>query len=335
MKSYVVDLLICPDCHSSLEWQIEEKSENEIEKAEARCTGCSAVYPVEEGIGIFLTPDLPRKDMWAQVDSQIAIHLSAHPDLEKQLLEGPLEDLSPTDQHFRAMIMDERGRFGEASVIENLANKNLYTRDYMDCWRSQTDHVMDSLATLKGPLVDLASGRCYLVERIVETFRRHVIATDFSLAVLRRDRKFFQFRGLDAFVSFLAFDARKTPFKNGSIATMTTNLGLSNIEDPGELVNELKRIIDGTLLAITHFFPEDDEENRKVIEQVGVEAFIYQESALGYFIEANWKASVENACSGKALPTPASRIFEGARADGLPVAPTELIWGTIRALSTS
>jgi len=335
MKSYVIELLECPDCHAQLDWHIEAETDNQIEKAQARCSDCAAVYHVRDGIGIFLTPDLPRNDMWAQVDSQLAAHLREHPDLEKQLMEYPVENLSPTDQHFRALILDERGSFGEAWEIEVQANNNLYTPEYMDCWRSQTDYVLESLTSFDGPIVDLASGRCYLVEKIVNRLRRQVIATDFSLAVLRRDRKFFHFLGVDEFVSFLAFDARKTPFKNNMIRTMTTNLGLPNIEDPGGLVNELRRIIDGTLLAITHFFPEDDEANRQVIEDAGIEAFVYYKSALRYLDEADWLAKVENICTGPALPTPPSTIFEGARADGLPVAPTELTWGTIRAVSNA
>ncbi|MGD2252933.1 MAG: methyltransferase domain-containing protein [Anaerolineales bacterium] len=333
MKPYVIDMLECPECHAQLDWRIEVEADNQIEAAEARCSGCEAVYHVRDGIGIFLTPDLPRKDMWAQVESHLAIHLRENPDLEKQLLQGPVEQLSPTDQHFRAMILDERGRFGEAREIEERANQNMYTPGYLACWQSQMDHVLESLASLDGPIVDLASGRCYLVEEIIRRLQRQVIATDFSLAVLRRDRSYFKLLGLDEFVSFLAFDARKTPFKDGAITTMTTNLGLPNIEDPGSLMIELKRIVGGTLLAITHFFPEDDEPNRQVIEDAGLDAFNYQDSALRYFGESGWIPIIENACTSPALPTPESTIFEGARADGLPVAPTELKWCTIRATS--
>lgn len=161
--------------------------------------------------------------------------------------------------------------------------------------------------------------------------RRPVIATDFSPSVLRRNRKYFQFLELDHLVSFLAFDARKTPFKNGAIEIMTTNVGLANIENPGDLLSELKRIISGTLLAISHFYPENEDVNRKAIEEAGLEAFTFKESALQYFSAFGWSVKVENSRMAKALPTPPSVIFEGARADGLPVAPTELEWCTLHA----
>jgi len=72
--------------------------------------------------------------------------------------------------------------------------------------------------------------------------------------------------------------------------------------------------------------------NRKAINEIGLEAFTYKESALQYFSASGWSAKVENSYVARALPTSPSVIFEGARADGLPVAPTELEWCTLRAL---
>lgn len=333
MKKYVLDMLECPVCHHQLEWQIASKSQDRIEQAEAICSGCEAMYPVRDGIGIFLTPDLSRNDTWEQVDSQVILYLKDHPDIEKQLMDGPVEKLSPTDQQFRAMVLDERGQFAEGKKTEELANTNLYTSEYMAAWNSQFEYVIENLSAISGSIVDLASGRCYLVEKIVGQLQRPVIATDFSPSALRRDRKYFQFLELDDFVSFLAFDARKTPFKKDAIDIMTTNVGLANIEKPGDLLSELKRIISGTLLAVSHFYPENDDVNRKVIEEAGLEAFTFKESAMQYFSASGWSMKVENAYVAKALPTPPSIIFEGARADLLPIAPTELEWCTLRASS--
>jgi len=331
LKKYVAELLECPICHHQLYWKIDVESMDRIEQAEAICSGCEAMYPVRDGIGILLTPDLSRNDTWEQVDNQVVLYLRDHPDIEKQLMDGPVEKLAPTDQQFRAMVLDELGQFAEGRKTEELANSNLYTSEYLAAWNSQFEYVLENLNAFSGPIVDLASGRCYLVEKIVSQLRRPVIATDFSPSVLGRNRKYFQFLGWDDFVSFLAFDARKTPFKKGAIEVMTTNVGLANIEDPGDLLSELKRIISGTLLAVSHFYPEDDDVNRKAINEIGLEAFTYKKSALQYFSASGWSAKVENSYAARALPTPPSVIFEGARADGLPVAPTELEWCTLRA----
>lgn len=333
MKKYLVEMLECPICHHQLNWQIEIEKEDQIEQAEAYCSSCDAMYPVIDGIGIFLTPDLPRKDLWGEVDSQLSLYLKSHPEHEKKLMGGPAEDLSPTDQQFRALVLDDRGNYEEGKKVEELAHKSMYTSEYKDCWDSQIDYVLGSLGEFDGPIVDLASGRCYLVEKLVSQLNRPVVATDFSPSVLRRDRKYFQYFELDHLVSFLAFDARKTPFRDGSIEIMTTNIGLPNIEDPGDLMNEIKRIVSSTFLAISHFFPIEDDQNHEVIKQAGIEAFVYKESAMNYFSVSGWKTKIENSCVANALPTPESKIFEGARADGLPVAPTKLEWCTIRSES--
>ena len=130
MKKYLLEMLVCPICHNQLDWQIEFEKDDVIEQAEAGCSGCNSTYPVIDGIGIFLTPDLPRNDLWGEVESQLSLYLKSHPEDEKKLMEGAVEDLSPTDQHFRALMMDERGEFGEGKKVEELANKNLYTSEY-------------------------------------------------------------------------------------------------------------------------------------------------------------------------------------------------------------
>ena len=57
---------------------------------------------------------------------------------------------------------------------------------------------------------------------------------------------------------------------------------------------------------------------------------MYKGKALEHFSEKGFEIKIENACQAESLPTPESEIFEGARADGLPVAPTTLEWCTIR-----
>ena len=118
MKKYLVDMLECPHCHHRLKWKIETETEDQIEQAEAHCSTCGASYPIKEGIGIFLTPDLQRKDLWGEVESQLSLYLKSHPDHERKLMAGPAENLSPTDQQFRAMVLDERGEFEEARRVE-------------------------------------------------------------------------------------------------------------------------------------------------------------------------------------------------------------------------
>ena len=338
MHTYLIEMLECPACHGELEWSIAERNENRIEAAEAHCKACTATYPVRDGIGLFLTPELPRNDLWEQAESGLVQHLREHPELERQLMEVPLDTLAPTDQFFRALVLEERGNYIEAQLVEGSANKGLYTPEYINCWNSQSDYVVEWLSTTDGPIVDLASGRCYLVERLARRLKRPVVATDFSPGVLRRDRRRLESFGLYDHVSLLAFDARRTPFRDGAVVTLTTNLGLANIEEPGSLLRELRRIVASVFLAISHFFPEEDESNAKVIREAGLEKLLYRRTALEHYAGAGWEVEVKNACVGKASPTPPGVVLEGARIDGLPVKDTYLEWcvlvGTSKVLAS-
>ena len=330
MHTYLIEMLECPVCRGELKWKISERSEQRIVAAKAVCQACAAIYSVRDGIGLFLTPDLSRNDLWERMDSGLVRYLREHPALERQLLETPLEKLNPADQFFRALVLEARGNYREARTAEEAANLSLYTLEYLTCWTGQFDYVIAQLAATSGPIVDLASGRCYLVEILANRLQRPVVATDFSPTVLRHNRRRLEQSGVYDAVSLLAFDARHTPFKAGSVATLTTNLGLPNIEAPGALLTELRRIVDGVFLAISHFYAESDEANAPAIRAAQLDTLLYKRSALQQYREAGWEVDVKNARIGAAQPTPKSNVLEGASIDGLPVAATDLEWCVLR-----
>jgi len=331
MHEILIPLLACPACHGELTWSITERLGEHVETAEARCTSCGADYPVREGIGLFLTPDLPRRDLWEEVESQLLKHLREHPEVERQLMDVPLAALSPADQFFRALVLEERGDYAGAKAAEERANAQLYTPEYRACHESQMAYVLEQVADAPGPIVDLASGRGGLVERLARQVPQPIIASDFSLQVLRRNRRWLKFFGLHDRVSLLAFDARRTPFKDGAITTLTTNLGLPNIEEPGNLLQELRRVVSGTFLAISHFYPEDDEANAAVIHQLELSPLLFRRPALKQFGAAGWQVEAANPCRGLARPTPTGVVLEGAGIDALPVAETLLEWSVLVA----
>jgi SAM-dependent methyltransferase len=175
------------------------------------------------------------------------------------------------------------------------------------------------LARLDGPVVDLASGRCLLLERL----NVPAVATDVSPLVLARARE----RGVAD--EALAFDARRTPFADGAVETMTTFLGLANVEDPGPLFGELRRVVSGRLLAIHMLYPEGDA-NAEAIAAMRLERLLYREPFLDGLAAAGWDARVVFECRAKALPTPVGEVLQSA-IDGLPVAPTEIDWVVVEA----
>jgi ubiquinone/menaquinone biosynthesis C-methylase UbiE len=226
---------------------------------------------------------------------------------------------------------------------------------YLACLSNQRQFVVTHEASSLEPIVDLASGRGDLVEALVragagrrvpaglwsriaaiwskrwQAYGYPIIASDFSPRILRRDRRWLEYFGLYDQVSLLAFDARRTPFKDGAISKMTTNLGPPNIDQPEVLLPELRRVVSGRLLAITQFYPEDDVANVAAIGAEGRSTMLFQQKALDAFSAAGWQPVLENICKGPAHPTPVGTVLEGVRIDGLPVADTILEWGVLVA----
>ena len=133
MHSYLLEMLECPKCHGKLDWNISEQSSDRIEVAEACCNECSATYPVRDGIGVFLTTDLKRNDLWEQADKGLEQYLKQNPVLEQMLMDVPLETLSPVDQHYRGVILEDRGDTDAAQAAFDIARKGLYSVDTIRC----------------------------------------------------------------------------------------------------------------------------------------------------------------------------------------------------------
>lgn len=332
MQKYIVDWLVCPACHGDLSWSIDHATPERIVEATAHCSTCDAAYNVRDEIGIFLTPDLPRNDLWEQAESGLTRYLREHPDLEQRLMHAPLDTLNPADQFFRMMLLEERGDYAAAWAIKEHALPRLYTEAYITGWQRQIAYVVERVTANPGPVVDLACGRGYLVEKLIAHGQNPIIATDFSPVVLRRNRAAWQSLGLYDRISLLAFDARRTPFKTDSVATITTNLGLPNIEQPGALLDELHRVVSGEFLVISHFFPPEDSANAAVIREQGLETFLYENKTRAQFRATGWTVELVNGFSGPAKPTPEGEIIP-ARIDGLPTADTTLQWYTVIARS--
>jgi uncharacterized protein YbaR (Trm112 family) len=331
VQDYLIDWLQCPSCRKDLRWTIAEQHGDRIEQAEARCTGCAAHYPVIEGIGLFITSGPERDDLWEQVESGLIQYLRQHPDIERQLMDVPLKSLGAADQFFRALVLEERGDYAGAKVAEEVARVSLYTPAYQACLQSQVDYVLEKLAKVTAPIVDLASGRCSLVEKLASTVPGPIVATDFSPRVLRRDRRWLEAKGLYDRVSLLAFDARQTPFKDGVVEILTTYLGLPNIREPGPLFEELRRIVSGKFLAVSHFYPDREDGNAKAIRAAGLENLLFSDPALAHFRQAGFQVELANRCQGKAQPTPKGAVLQGAVVDGFPVEETVLEWCVLEA----
>lgn len=331
MQRFLMDWLVCPQCHAELQWNVAYEKNEEVEEAQAVCSGCHHSYPVREGIACFLTDKLKRTDLWEQSESELLRFLNQNSEIRGQLLYSPPEKLAPADRFYRLMVLEEMGDFSQSNTLEASALQSLYTAEYLACWNRQLDDVANRALQSGFPAVDVASGRGYFVERLVQRGLPNLVATDFSLSVLRSSRKKFQKNYPGVSLSFIAMDARHTPFRDQSIPMLTTNLGLANIQQPGALLVELRRVCSGSLMAIHHFYPAEDEIHAKAFSELKMDTLLNEELLLKEFQQNHWQAELINECYSNALPTPKSVLLDGATIDTFPLHPVKLKWVTIRA----
>lgn len=332
MHNYLQEMLACPTCHGDLKWEIVQTDANRILKANTTCQSCGAEYPIRDGIGLFLPSDVPRDDLWAQVDSKLVSFFRQQPEIEQRLLNDPLESLNPADQFFRSMLLESKGDFETAKTVADEAFQKLYTPEMLACGERQMQFVVDAVVNSNDPIVDLASGRGYLVEKLIKSnIQNPIIMTDFSPQILRRNRQWYSQFGLYDPLSLIACDARYLPFKDASVAILTTYLGLANISEPGTILAEWKRILAGTLYAVSHLYAENDDANSGAIRKIGLETFLFEHSTISAFAEVGWTIDIPSRCRARAMPTPKSEFVDDLGIDGLPVAETEIEWCVVTA----
>ena len=284
------------------------------------------------GIAAFLPSPPGPEDLWASADRETAEFLATDPDRARRLMDEPVERLHPTDLLVRALVHDARREFGTAKAAADRAMEGLYTPECRAASRDQMRHLRERLEGRPGLVVDLASGRGSLLEFLLPGTSREWVGTDLSTTVLLRDRRYFDdFLGLGSRLSLLAFDARRTPFADRSVPTLVTNLGLANVEDPGALLDELRRVVSGELLAITHFYPDREGPNAEEIRRRKLDPLLHRGPALRAFEAAGFSVTVTHPVLAMARPTPPGILLPEVRPDRLPVVETPLEWCTLVA----
>lgn len=230
------------------------------------------------------------------------------------------------------MILEEYGHYVEAHTVTQKAMQGIYVPQYLSSQQQQRNYVVEKISNAQSPIVDIASGRGYLVQAMLEAGHKQVVASDFSPTILRRNRSYYEHLGLYDGLSLIACDARMMPFKNKSIPTLTTFVGLGNIEEPGDVLQELRRIASDTFWAISEFYPDNDDDNAHIIRENGLDKLMFENQLLENFNRSNWHVEIENRHGVHIEPTPVSDIL-GLGIDGLPAKATEIATCTIVAKS--
>jgi SAM-dependent methyltransferase len=281
------------------------------------CASCGVEYAASDGIPLLVPPGSDVADLWEEAESGLSRVLRENPELERALLSSPPAELAPADAFLRALVLEERGDGAEFDA----AFARLYPPETLACIGSQIDALCERVLEEPGLVVDLASGRGVLLQRLQRAVAGTLVATDVSPRVLRRARR----RGIEA----IACDVRRLPFADGSVDCATTFLGLNNVEQPGSLLAELRRVAK-RLLAV-HLVYEPGTANDRDLQELELASLAYREPFVEALAEAGWRAEIASSCTALLQPTPVGVLLEGAVIDRLPVEPVEATWLTIDA----
>ncbi|MFL5938643.1 MAG: class I SAM-dependent methyltransferase [Gaiellaceae bacterium] len=242
------------------------------------------------------------------------------------MLESPLDELNGADLFLRATVLEERHGYAAAHEAYTLADARLYTAEVREARDAMFARVVELVSGGDGTLVDIATGRGTLLERLLEATERPLVATDVSETVLGRVRARFGTQRID----YVVTDARTLPFEDGSVATLVSHLGLANVPDADPLLRELRRV--GRELFATHvFFRDDDDRNLAAAHELGLHGLATRDAALSAFATAGWPAVVDLAREVHAEPTPVSELVPGVGIDVLPAVPASVTWCVIVA----
>jgi len=329
MHKHYIDMLVCPVCQNELEWHIKEENEDRIINANISCSSCHEEYEVRDEIAVFLTNQLARNDLWEQGESGLEKYFKEEPEIYEKLMNTPEEELNGTDYWYKASYFEMKRDFSTSSKMYEQAFKKIYTQEYIDGWDSQMDFIIKNIKDNE-PVVDIASGKGYLVERLLRQTENYIVATDFSPTILLRNKEYYKYKDLYNKLSLIAFDARKTPFRDNSISTMTSNMGLQNIEQAGEVINEMNRITKKTFMPVMFFIDKEDKVHMDLMNTVGNVAYATRENALETFKRAAWHVEIFNSFMANIKPTPKGEILEGAGIDGFPIEDTTIEYCVIQ-----
>jgi Uncharacterized conserved protein len=138
-------MLVCPLCHNELKWHIQEENNERIINADIICPSCRSEYEVRDEIAVFLTNVLSRNDLWDKSESSLEKYFKENPDIFHKLMNTPEDELNGADYWFKATYFEMKRDYIKSSEMFSQAFEKVYTREYIDGWKSQMDFIIKNI----------------------------------------------------------------------------------------------------------------------------------------------------------------------------------------------
>jgi len=321
MFNFLKEILICPECYEELIWEITDATKIHIMEAKIKCGNCAKIYAAKNGVGCFVDYQDSSDDSWERAENWLKNFTAENPDIIKKLMTADIEKLNAADIMIRSMLNKIEENHEEAERLNKLCNQKAYKEETLKAGYAQADYIINALKNEKDFILDVASGQGTLISKFLENTDVCVVSSDISFNVLKKAKESAEKDGFGDRVSYIAFDLKKSPFKNKSVKTITTYVGLQNIENPEKIFGELRRICGGKLYSACVFCCEDNIVNRKDLENDGLDKTWIKNKYIEEFNNAGFVSVVENSIITLDDPTPVGKIMQGVKIDGFPVEP--------------
>jgi len=319
MFNFLKDILICPECHGELLWEITDENNTNVIEAEAKCCDCKKIYPVKNGIGCFVQYENDSDDNWARGENWLKNLIADNPDIREKIMNTAIDEMNAADIMIKSMICKIEGNHSEATALNKIWRKKAYKEESSAASSAQIEYIVNSLKDEKDFILDIASGSGRLVSEFLEKTDKLIVSSDISFNIMQQAKKIAEQNGFGDRVSYIAFDLNKSPFRDKSVKIITTFVGLQNISYPEKIFGEIRRICGGKLYSACVFCCEDNIVNLKALEEGGLDKTWVKSKYIDEFDRAGFTSVIENSIITLDEPTPVGEIVKGVKIDGFPV----------------
>lgn len=329
MFYFLKEILICPECHESLIWKISDGNASHIIEAEIKCSNCSKIYAVKNGMGCFVEYKETSGDDWQEGENRLMKLIAENPEIKEKIMITDIKEMNAADIMVRSMLCQMDGNTSEAERLFEIWSKKAYKEETLKASRAQIEYIVNYLKHKKDFVLDVASGSGTLVKELLEKTDALIISSDISFNIMEKAKKAADKNGYGDKVSYIVFDINKSPFLNKSIKTITTFVGFQNIPNPANIFREMRRICNDKVYSACIFCCEDSLVNLKSLEEAGLSQTWVKNKYIDAFNEADFSSVIENSIVVLNEPTPVGEIVRGIEIDGFPVEAGHFEYATV------